>query len=297
VQAGSPGSTEQLGTGAFTLIDHTGGETIGLGTGAQTVIGSSGDTIVGGDATHGRQEIDMAGRGDLVNAGPMTAIGGAGPLIIEAGSGDSIVGGTGPTTVFGGGRAGPGRSFGGDNDGNPHRGDGERDHGRNDDGFGGGTVSGGPGRDRHDDQSGAGLFGNDTIVAGSGPMTVFGGGGDSITGGSGALLVDINSQDRVHGKSPSIAGSGSEMIDLTASSGAATLRDVSVAGGSGDAAATTVMGFSDAEVIASKTSVSHAGEFLGTSSVSGGSTILTFTDGSTMTLAGITDLSQVHFTR
>jgi hypothetical protein len=50
-------------------------------------------------------------------------------------------------------------------------------------------------------------------------------------------------------------------------------------------------------VIASQTSVDAGGDFLGTSFASGGNTILTFADGSTMTLVGITDLTGVKFTQ
>src|SRR5512135_1680433 len=39
VQAGTLTSLEQLGSGAYAVIDHTGGESITLGSGAQTVIG------------------------------------------------------------------------------------------------------------------------------------------------------------------------------------------------------------------------------------------------------------------
>ncbi|HEV8679531.1 MAG TPA: hypothetical protein VGQ90_09170 [Stellaceae bacterium] len=316
IQAGSPGSLEQLGTGAYAVIDHTGGESIQLGTGAQTVIGSSGDTITGGDATHGRQLIDLTGSNSEVISGPMTAIGGAGALLVEAGTNDSIVGGTGDMVVFGTGSLGEGVLHG-------------EARGTLLTGAGGGHGS------ASDDLLADTITGAaDTIVGGSGAMTVFGGTGDSITGGtgslvveggvtestiqagaggttvaggdgdvisdsvSGTLLVDIYSQSKVHGGSPSITGSGSETINLSAGDGVTTLRDIDVANGTGSLAATTVTGFStDTDVIASKTSVSPSGEFLGTSTTSGGNTILTFTDGSTMTLAGITDISQVTFTK
>src|SRR5262249_38889449 len=114
----------------------------------------------------------------------------------------------------------------------------------------------------------------------------------------GTLLVDIESRDKVHGHSPSIAGSGQETVSLGVSHGATTLRDLSVPGGSGELAATTVTGFSTlTDVIASKSSGSPSGEFRGTSSVSGGATLLSFRDGSTMTLVGITDIGLIKFVR
>lgn len=320
IQAGSPGSTEQLGSGSYAVIDHTGGENISLGTGAQTVIGSSGDTITGGDASHGRQLIDLTGTNSGVMAGPMTAIGGAGTLLVAAGTGDSIAGGPGETIVFGSGSLGEGVLHGEDRGmfragAGGERGDGQdkRDHGGLTD-----TIAGSA----------------DTITGGTGPMTVFGGTGDSITGGSGSLvveggvtastisagtggttvaggnndviantvggtlLVDIYSQSKASGDSPSTAGSGSETVNLGAGHGATTLQDIAVANGTGSLAATTVTGFSTTtDVIESKTSVSPSGDFLGTSTTSGGNTILTFTDGSTMTLAGVTDISKVTFTK
>ena len=367
VQAKTLGSVEQLGVGKFTLVDHTGGEDIILGSGAQTVVGSSGDTIVGGDAVKGSQEIDLTGTNSGVTAGPMTAVGGAGPVLVEAGTGDSITGGSGSLTVTGGasdtivGGSGPTTVLGGsfrrgefpgdhlarvtgqiggetgketeddargadDRDAGKSRGDdsfGDDDQGRGDDDKGRGD----------DDETGSGAAVNDTIIGGAGSMAIFGGSGDSITGGSGSLLVegvsgstvsagtggttvvggdgdvitdsvagslvvDIESRDWKHGEAPSIPGSGSETVDLSAGHGATTLRDVSVPGGTGDLAATSVTGFSTTtDVIASKTSVSPSGEFLGTSTNSGSDTTLTFLDGSTMTLAGITDVSQLTFTR
>ena len=80
------------------MLDHTGGEEIVLGSGAQTVLGSSGDTILGGNAGKKLQEIDLIGASKGVIAGPMTALGGAGRLFVEAGAGDSIVGGSGRIT-------------------------------------------------------------------------------------------------------------------------------------------------------------------------------------------------------
>jgi hypothetical protein len=356
----TPGSTEQLGSGAFQVVDNTGtssfephrgptGEDIMLGTGAQTVVGSRGDTVVGGNAGASAQVIDLSGQNSLVTPGPMTAIGGAGALTIDAGSLDSIVGGSGPETISGGG------AFDNEHHGNGHgggdgHGNGGGEHGNGGDGHGNGQGGGnghdngqgwddegngqgwnGQGGGDHDDDSGA--FGLNTIIGGSGPMTILGGQDDSIVGSSGSLsiegglggstieagtggttvdgapgdsignfadgklLIDINDQN-AHGGNAAIQGGGAETISLGADHGATTLRDVSVQGGQGSEAGTTVTGFSpSSDVIASATSVNASDHFIGTSKVSGNSTILTFKDGSTMTLAGITDIGSIKFTQ
>jgi hypothetical protein len=416
VQAASLDSVEQLGSGAFTVIDNTGkqslshheapqGETIELGTGAQTVIGSSGDTIVGGDAGTGRQVIDLTGRDHRVTDGPMTAIGGAGALLVKAGDADSITGGggpltviaatadtitggSGPTSVFGGGPAsrrgfhededearlgttgryggntiiggsGPMTVYGGKLDSitggsgdltvveNPGAsGAGQTIIGGSGDltvfGFGTdelivggsgtnfiegeitggpssivggtGTVTGAGGQavntliitDKGDTVTGSsgsmsveGGSGDAMIVAGTGGTTVEGGKGNVIdNSGSGTLLVELNSQSTSPTVASALQGSGAETVDLGAGHGATTLRDVSVAGGTGPLAETTVTGFATTtDTIASATSVSPTGTFLGSSETSDGNTVLSFIDGSTMTLVGITDISKLTFTQ
>ncbi len=330
VKAGTPTSAEDLGTGAFTMIDQTGGETIRLGAGAQTVLGSSGDTIFGGDAGHKVQEIDLTGSNGQTKAGAMTAIGGAGSLFVEAGMGDSIVGGSGPATVFGGGSSRGGE----DRDMTPRGPGGETDDGRFANTVGGAADHPrGGGHGRMDDVNGSGIASGDTILGAQGPMTVLGGTGDSIAGQTGSLfvagvtgstvtagaggttvmggdgdtingaaggtlLVDIESRSKIHGNSPSMAGSGSETVDLGASHGATTLQDLSVPGGTGSLAATTVTGFSTmTDRIESRTSVRPSGDFIGTSSTTAQGTVLNFLDGSTMLLAGVFNINDVKFTR
>jgi len=148
VQAGSLNATEQLGSGSFSVTDDTSkhsasqhqapqGETIMLGTGAQTVIGSSGDTLIGGNSIGDRQVIDLTGKDHLVTAGPMTAVGGAGSLLVKGGVGDSIAAGSGHTVVFAGssdtitGGSGPETIFGGGPRGTSHTdSDDDDDHGK-----------------------------------------------------------------------------------------------------------------------------------------------------------------------
>jgi hypothetical protein len=85
---------------------------------------------------------------------------------------------------------------------------------------------------------------------------------------------------------------------LPAGRSARTPRDVSVSGGPGSLARTTVPGFSTgSNAIASATPDGPTGELLATSTASGGNTVLTFADRSTMTLVGIADITEVSFIR
>jgi len=314
VQAATLASAERLGIGAYTMVDNTGrhslsrhqapqGVTIQLGTGAQTVIGSSGDTIIGGNSGTAVQLIDLSGTDRRVTLGPMTVSGGTGSLFVAAGAHDSISGGGGSLTVTAASydtiAGGSGMSYieGGGAGGN------------NSITGGTGTVTGAGGQavntlivsDQGDTVTGRsgslsvqGGIGGATINAGIGGTTVEGGKGDFTNNlGTGTLLVDIDSRT-----GSSIKGSGSETVNLGAGHGGTTLRDVSVQGGSGPLASTTVIGFSTStDKIASVTSFASAGNFLGTSAISGGNTILTFRDGSAMTLVGITDVAKVSFTQ
>lgn len=248
VEAGTLGSTEQLGFGAYTLIDDTDhkslnqhkapqGEKIELGSGAQTVIGSSGDTITGGNADKGRQVIDLTGRNHDVTSGPMTAIGGAGKLLVEAGFGDSITGGSGPITIVGGMPSEHGRGSL-DEDGNDHgRGHSRGDHGNDE-------PAGGNG-DQRDDKGKSSGGSHDVITQGTGAMTVDGGFADTVNGsmasGAGSLTIrDLGASSSVtggsgdltmidFGKHESIAGgSGLNVIDDKGHGG-----DSSIIGGTG----------------------------------------------------------------
>ena len=83
-----------------------------------------------------------------------------------------------------------------------------------------------------------------------------------------------------------------------ASRGTRRPRYLSAAGGPGSLATTTVTGFStDSDAIASATADGPTGHLLATSTASGGNTVVTFADGSTMTLVGIADISKASFIR
>jgi len=140
-----------------------------------------------------------------------------------------------------------------------------------------------------------GSQGRATINAGLAGTTVAGGSGDAINNpGKGTLLVDITSRNGAS----TVHGSGSETVNLASGHGETTLRDISVSGGQGPLATTTVAGFAaSTDIIASATSVSDTSKFLGTSSVSGGNTVLTFVDGAKVTLVGVTDISKLMFVK
>jgi len=84
---------------------------------------------------------------------------------------------------------------------------------------------------------------------------------------------------------------------FTAGRGATALRDASVPGGRGSLARTTVSGFSAGDAIASATPDGPTGHLLATSTASGGNTVVTFADGSTMTLVGIADITKAGLIR
>lgn len=178
VIAGTATSTEQLGAGSYTVLDHAAGQgssgpesiqIVGAAAGgsAIVVIGSNGDTITGSSVAANSQIMEANPNADAV-LGPMMLIGGAGSTGMILGLSDSVFGGAGATIV----------------DGHP--------------GTGTGSLSGG---------------GADTITGGTGNMTVYGAGGDSILGGAGALLVNENQghsgQEKITG------GTGNmQVIDL-----------------------------------------------------------------------------------
>jgi Ca2+-binding RTX toxin-like protein len=159
-------------------------------------------------------------------------------------------------------------------------------------GAAGDTVTGGTGT-----ISVNGSSGSETISGGVGAMTVQGGSLDSITGSLGKLQAFLNASG---------ATGSAESINLTAGHGAASLRDVasniSVVGGTTTFGAAngniSVTGFATAtDSIQSLTSVNASNQFIGSSSTSNGSTTLTFVDGSTMTLAGVTSVGSIKLTQ
>jgi hypothetical protein len=264
------------------LIGNTGSELIDASAGSQTVIGGAGGTTVWG----GKSDLITGGAGNLQVddltpsvGGAEKITGGSGNLFVfnvgtsvtvtgstlgttfvddsyGSGGASSITGGTGTaTSVFGG-------LFTANTDIIGAAGD---------------TITGKSGSMYVNAQ-----LGSQTVTGGSGAATVLGGNLDAIIGGSGSLRVDITAKR-----------SGSEQI--TVGSGAALLRDVPNPTGTGAAATTTVTGFNTTlDTIASATSVISGGGFgqsalVGaTAAASGANTLISFADGSTMTVLNTT---------
>ena len=281
------------GGNGITFIDDTYGSggnntLVGGSGGSNFVAGGAGDSIVGGD-----------GPVTILNSflfDGQTVVGGSGlSTIIEGGSGDSIVAGSGffafvsavsASTIQGGSNAsgatvvyslgdlnsvtgGAGSLqvgaaatnstiIGGSGDLNVF-------------GLGAGnSVVGGSGTNTINDATGGGA----TLVGGAGATTIIAGAGDSVVAGTGALEARI--RDDI---------SGTSTIDLSAAAVADVVRDVSVAGAGATA---SVIDFDTTlDRIASATSVDGTNTFLGTSTVVGSDTVLTFLDGSTMTIVGV----------
>jgi hypothetical protein len=259
-------------TSGFTFVgDGYGGSANTIGGGASS---GPGTDAGGGSFTQGTEII--AGSKDVIN-------GGSGTMLVNAlgASGVTVTGGSGAATVWGGkGGAvtgGPGALQFNDGVGTKVTG-----------GAGalnafqlgaGNTIGGGSSTNVINDAYGAG--GTSLLIAGIGSSTIFGGSGDTIQGGTGALEARI------------LQGFGPETVNL--GSGVSGVRDVVSVGGGGTAA--TVVGFANntGNVIESATNVTGT-TFTGTSSVVGGNTLLTFTDGNTMLIAGVTSVGAIKFT-
>lgn len=219
---------------------------------------SSAPTVWGGTAnsvTGGTANLDFTDAGKALN----TVVGGSGGLYaFNLGTGDSIVGGSGGTV--------PGSSIPGSNPVQYYS-----------------NVI---------DDSFNLAMGNNTLVGGSAASSIIAGPNDSVAAGSGNLLADIRDY----------LGRGNTVtVDLTRQGASGSvLRD--------DAAATvpsvpsptganaSVVGFDTAiDTIASATSVDSTGHFQGTSNVQNGGTLLTFHDGTTMFLSGVTNPGAIKF--
>jgi Ca2+-binding RTX toxin-like protein len=125
------------------------------------------------------------------------------------------------------------------------------------------------------------LAGNDTVTLGSGPATVFAAQGDTVTAGAGTSTI--------------VVGSGAVNVSLPGAHGAATIGDVGTQG------TDTVTGFTQGQDLIF---------FNGQTDTTGGtrdqviaaqthptasSTLLTFPDGTTMTLVGISAVDKTFF--
>jgi hypothetical protein len=241
--------------------------------------GGSGNTLVGGAASTtiigGPSDLITGGAGAmLVNAlsGPSTITGGSGSTTIWGAANESITGGSGALLVAG--NAASGETIKGGT-GNLFA----FNFGKNDS-----VVGSSSGTSFIDDNYGGG--GSNTIKGGAGATTVIAGASDSIIGGAGLLQVGLHSNYT------------GDTIDLTAAGrGAASIRDNGVSGPT--VGTSTVTGFSTStDVIQSATSVDATNAFIGSSTTDiQGNTVLSFLDGSTMTLVGVSNVIQVKFTQ
>jgi hypothetical protein len=262
---GQQNVTEELLSGTYTVVDQTGHEAIQIvgsasGGDSFTVVGSAGDTIFASSIAGTQQEIDADNKHTI--AGPETIFGGAGPTTVDAGIGDSIVGGSGNMSIDGGQ--------------------------------------------------------NDTIIGGSGAITISGSSNDSIVPGSGGIIsVHGHGHGYGDGDGDGDGGHDHDGGDAMTTVGGATVAnanggDYSAAAGTGaytpadtvagvtfmdpGHGASTVTGFDTAtDSIQSATSVDANGTFLGTSAAKAQGTLVTFLDGSTLLLAGVTQVDQIHF--
>jgi hypothetical protein len=261
---GQTSATEVLLSGSFKVVDETGNQSISIqgsaaGGDSMTVVGSAGDTITGSTIAGTSQLIDVSNKDKNSIDGSETVIGGAGATTVLAGFGDSIVGGAGDMLVIGG------------------------EH--------------------------------DTIVGGSGSITIQGGADDSIVPGSGGVISVEGHGGMGDGQG---GGQGKGEADDSVGGGPATVASSNWTTGADQAAgeativgtggttfvddsgqgASTVFGFdTQTDLVQSTTSVGAGDNFLGSSSTTAEGTTLTFVDGSTMFLVGVTDPALIKFTQ
>jgi Ca2+-binding RTX toxin-like protein len=303
---GAAGDTISAGASALAFIDATLGDTsVVLGSsGSDTIFSGSGDTITG--AAGGTATATIVGAaGDTINLS-----GWDGTANINANQGnEAVTVGGGASTVFG--AAGDTISLGTSFDAfvDAHLGGMSVQIGSsgsdtifalsnsNDTASGAGhdtitAVSGSSASanviladgDKVDLTAGMGnatinaLAGSDTVTLGGGATTVFAAQADTVTGGAGASTVNL--------------GSGAVNISLPGGHGAATVGDVGVTG------ADTVTGFNNAQdsIFFSGENTNSIDKLVATQShPSGDSTQLTFPDGTTMTLIGISHVDNAFF--
>jgi Ca2+-binding RTX toxin-like protein len=272
-------------SGSDTVFSGTGDTITGAagGTANATVIGAAGDRInlAGWNGT-ANINATFGNEGVTVGGGAATVFGGAGDTISTGSSSNAFIAGQAGNMSIQIGSSGSATIY--DVQGSS--------------GVGGDTitaVAGGTASanvilasgDRVDLTGGLGnatinaLAGNDTVTLGSGMATVFAAQGDTVTAGAGASTI--------------LVGSGAVNISLPGGHGAATIGDVGTNG------TDTVTGFTQGQ---------DKIFFQGQSNTPGGTrdqviaaqqhptantTVLTFPDGTTMTLVGITNVDQTFF--
>src|SRR6267154_1118043 len=325
------GSVFTAAHGSYGVQDTGGNDSIFAGDGNVSILGAAGDTITGGtgsnqfiDAHLGNQLVfgGSAGAATIWGGAGDTIIGGAGNATIGGVSGDTITGGTGNYFIDAhvsnesvvGGSAGNGTIWGGAGDtiqggaGNVTIGGGSGD-----------TITGGTGNyfiDAHlSNQSVVGGSGGngtiwggagDPIRGGAGNLTIGGGAGDTIIGGSGTEFIDasLGNQSVVGGSgNETIWGAAGDTIQGASGSGQAL---IGFAGGNqtawDDGATSTgndsIFGFSQSsnDRISLNGSTDTISNVAGSAVTSGGNTTITLSDGSHITLLGVSSINNSFFT-
>ena len=309
VQAGSGSDTITANAGGVSVIGAAGQLTFFGGTTPSSVAGGSGaDTIFGG-AGGGTYTGGSAGHNILISQGTngavthLTGNGGGdqifgsatGDDVLTAGQGrDSLIGGGGPTTITGGATAGV--IFAGAGPTNVNGGS-----------AGGDIIVGGAGALSVIAEAGDAIFGGagalnvtaslkgaDSIVGGNGPLNVAGRGGNMlVVAGSGTSNVSTG-----NGASLVFAGAG----NLSLVGGAGSMQVVAGAGhatlieGAGPTTLEVVNGAAGgADVISGfRPSLDRVALFGYQASqqtvvTQGGSTVISLTDGTRITLLGVSD--------
>ena len=272
------GSVFTAAHGSYGVQDTGGNDSIFAGDGNVSILGAAGDTITGGSS--GNQFLDADLGNQLVfggTGGNETIWGGAGDTII-GGAGNVTIGGTSGDTITGG----TGNYF-------------IDAHVSNESIVGGsagnGTIWGGAG---------------DTIQGGAGNVTIGGGAGDTIIGGSGTEFINasLGNQSVVGGSgNETIWGAAGDTIQGASGSGQAL---IGFAGGNqtawDDGATSTgndsIFGFSQSsnDRISLNGSTDTISNVAGSAVTSGGNTTITLSDGSHITLLGVSSINNSFFT-
>lgn len=275
---GVPGDTVIGGNGSEFIDGSSGNQVIAGGaSGNDTIWGGAGDTIYGGGNANvviggGPHDTITGGTGtELLSGwlGDQEIIGGsAGNETLTGAIGDTVVGGSGGTEFIDatagnqevtGGTGGNEIIWGGAGDTISGGGDANETIG----GVAWDTIAGGSGSEFID-----GSAGQQVITAGSGNEMIWGGAGDTITGGSGNATIGL--------------GGGGEFLGADFSSrGADTVIGFSVTNGD--------------QIILPSATANAIEAVLATASTAGGATTISFGNGATLTLAGITHLDAGFF--
>lgn len=265
------------GSGSLLLVEGTGNATLTGGTGAATVFGGVGTGLFTGGSAGGNVLVAGAGNTTLIGGGvgdvlvsgagnttismqrSSTGFGGAGASTITGADGSILVGGSGPTTLVAGSGA---------------------------EGLYGGTgtsvLYGGTGLDTMAGSAAGqtnmiGGSGNTLYIGSTGAATIFGGNGnDTIFGGAGSLKV--------------LEGSGSDQILFGTEA-------ASVTGGTGTDLYSFINGKAGGSAVVSGFKVgtdrinlyNYDLSTVGTATV-GGNTTVSLSDGTKLTLLGVTNL-------